>query len=118
MMLLTSYSMFKEPHNIWTLKLFQGSEKLVYELSRFYSFWKNYGARLNCLGEKILDSDSYFVNDSLQNLVGKLHKHLTYNIGMIAYKLILTEPYEDKVKEDENDSEDVKKAKKIRIYRE
>lgn len=115
---ITSYGLFKMPDNNWTLKLFQGSEKLVLVLSRFYAVWKANGDKLG-LGETIEGFDSSTVLDeTFRNMIGKLHKHVSWNIGMTAYQLIKKEPKKKEEKANEDDPEDVKRKRKIEKYRE
>lgn len=116
-MYITSHGLFRTPDNAWTLKLFQGSERLISELSRFYAVWKKYGEKMG-LGADIEDSDSLPFDTTLKNLVGKLHKHVSWHMGMMAYKLIKKEPKEKPPPENEDDPEDVKKKRKVEKYRE
>jgi len=90
---------------------------LIGELGRFYTLWKKYGEKSG-LGKDIEDSDKLPFDTTLSNLVGKLHKQVSWHIGMMAYKLIKKEPKEKPPPENEDESEDIKKKRKVEKYRE
>lgn len=97
--------------------MFQGSEIFIKELSRFYTVWKTYGEKMG-LGAELKESDRLPYDTTLKNLVGKLHKHISWHIGMMAYKLIKKEPKEKPPPENEDEPDELKKKRKVEKYRE
>lgn len=117
-MYINSHGLFKFPDNQWTLKLFKGSEALINELSQYYQIWKKYGEKLGISATIEGSDESWAVDETFKNFIGKMHKHVSWHIGMMAYKLIKKEPKEKPAPENEEESEDVKKKKKIEKFRE
>lgn len=84
--------MFDSPDFTWTLKLLQGSEQLLLELNRFYAFQKMHGEHIRSLGAKPLANEADQWDFTLRNLIGKLHKVVSWHFGLMAYKLMKKEP--------------------------
>lgn len=118
MTFITSHGLFKNPDSVWTLKLFQGAQKLIQVLSNFYSLWQKHGEKIG-IGSEIKETDdSKVLDQTFGDLIGKLHQHVSWHIGMLAYKLIKKEAKEKPQPENEDDPEDVKKKRKVEKYRE
>lgn len=93
---------------------------MIKVLTRYYNLWKKYGEKLG-LDSELQTADQETVLDvTFQNTFGKLHKHVSWHIGMMAYKLIKKEakPKKEEEKENEDENEDVKKKRRVEKYRE
>jgi len=65
-----------------------GASHTVASLSLFYSIWTKYGEKLGLGAEPTEDSSSSLVDDTLEAMVAKLRRHLSWYVGHIAYELI------------------------------
>lgn len=116
---ISSYGLYNVPDNQWTLKLFQGAETLIGELTSYYTLWRKYGEKIGLGAELTPYETTNVIDDNFSNLVGKLHNHISWHIGMTAYKLIKKPVQAKPVKEEnEDESEEIKKKRKVEKYRE
>ena len=61
---------------------------MIQVLGKFYALWKKYGEKCG-IGSEIKDTDDTSVLDkTFGDQIGKLHQHVSWHIGMMAYKLI------------------------------
>lgn len=51
-------------------------------------------------------------------MIGKLHEHVSWNVGMMSYNLIKKEAKKKPEKDNDDDPDDVKKKRKIEKHRE
>jgi hypothetical protein len=66
------------------------------------------------LGQEILETKGSNVLDkTFGDMIGKLHQHVSWHIGMMSYKLIKKEPKEKPPAENEDDPDDIKKKRKV-----
>jgi len=89
------------------------------KLTRFYSLWRKYGEKIGLGADLTPFETTNLIDDKFANLVGKLHNHISWHIGMTAYKLI-KKPEQPKVNKEENEdeSEEIKKKRRVEKYRE
>lgn len=74
-----------------TQAICRGAVKAVESVSLLHTIWKKYGEKLG-LGEDTLSADSSaLVDATLQQVVAKLRRHLSWYMGHIAYELIKIE---------------------------
>ena len=117
MLYISAYSLHKTPDSAWTLSLFKGSEGLVTELSRFYSLWGKYGEKLG-LSKEVADVDgSALIDDAIAVIFSKLRKHVSWHMGMMAYKLIKIEKKREVAPEKEDETDEQKKLRTAEAHR-
>jgi hypothetical protein len=100
------------------MKLFGGAQTLMAEFTRFYAIWTKYGEKIGLGAELTPPEASKVIDDTFSNIVGKMHNHISWHIGMTAYKLIKKEEKAKPPPENEDEADDVKKKRKVEKYRE
>lgn len=79
-----------------------GAVRTVTSLSLLYTIWTKYGEKLGLGESPSEDASSSPVDVTLEALVAKLRRHLSWYVGHIAYELIKIESKDlDQKKKDE-----------------
>lgn len=74
-------------------------------VSLLCTIWKKHGEKLG-LGEMISDGDSSLVDVTLQQVVAKLRRHLSWYMGHVAYELIKIERKPDEEADKKSDAKE------------
>ena len=87
---------------------------LITSLSILYTVWCKYGEKLGLPED--FQSESSLADDTLQQVIQKLRRHLNWYIGLISYQHIKIEVTEDNFKKDDAEGDkDSEKSKEKKL---
>ena len=95
MLYTQTFSLHRPVELALTRHICEGAVQTINSVSLLYTIWSKYGEKLG-LGERPSDEDSSSsVDRTLQQVVAKLRRHLSWYMGHIAYEFIKIENKDD-----------------------
>jgi hypothetical protein len=61
-------------------------------MSLLYTLWRKYGEKLGIEANPPDTDSSTLIDDSIQQIISKLRRELSWHIGQVAYTLIKIDP--------------------------